>query len=109
MAERLFAELAPAGELEGFLVADLAAAMWRTGRAQRLEAQAFAGEEPDLPKLGLALRYHGSASRELFRVLRALEGLRRKKPAAEGAPESALPSDPDRPALLPPVAGLAWG
>jgi hypothetical protein len=110
MAERLFAELAPAGELEGFLVADLAAAMWRTGRAQRLEAQAFAGDEPDLHKLGLALRYHGSASRELFRVLRTLEGLRRRKPTPEGAaPEPARPADPEAPVPLPPVAGLAWG
>ena len=118
MAERLFAELAPAGELEGFLVADLAAAMWRTGRARRLEAQALAGDEPDAAKLDLALRYQGSASRELFRLLRALHGLRHRPLTAEPAqaPEAEEPvalamapagDAPDE--ILPEVAELAWG
>ena len=47
MAERLLADLAPAGELAAFLAADLAAAIWRTGRARRLELRAFAGDAPD--------------------------------------------------------------
>jgi hypothetical protein len=61
MAGRLFAELAPTGELEGFLMADLAAAMWRTGRARRFEADALAGDRPAAAKLELALRYQASA------------------------------------------------
>ena len=71
MARRLLGDLAPAGELASFLAGDLAAAMWRTGRARRLERQAFAGDVPDPDKLNLALRYGGSASRELYRALRA--------------------------------------
>lgn len=120
MAGRLFAEIAPAGELEGFLVADLAAAMWRTGRAQRLEAAALAGDEADEAKLGLALRYHGSASRELFRALRALQGLRRtpltlERPAAvladgrAGANDDAISAAAEPDTGVPEVAELAWG
>ena len=100
-AERLFAELAPAGELEGFLVADLAAAMWRTGRARRFEAEALAGAAPDEGKLELALRYQASASRDLFRLLRALQNLRRRPLVAEDAAAPA-PEVTD-------VAGVAWG
>jgi hypothetical protein len=101
MAGRLFAELAPTGELEGFLVADLAAAMWRTGRARRFEADALAGARPDEGKLELALRYQASASRDLFRLLRALQNLRRR-PLVE---EDAAAPAPD----VTDVAELAWG
>lgn len=101
MADRLFTELAPTGELEGFLVADLAAAMWRTGRARRFEADALAGERPDAGKLELALRYQASASRDLFRLLRALQNLRRRPLVAEDAAAPA-PEVTD-------VAELAWG
>jgi hypothetical protein len=115
----LFAELAPTGEVDGFLVANLAAAMWRTGRAHQLEGRACAGGEgPDERRLGLALRYHGSASRELFRSLRALQELRRRPLAVQpSAPASgAVPSTADEapmaaaaPGAIPAVARLAWG
>ena len=124
MAGRLFAEIGPAGELEGFLVADLATAMWRSGRARRLEAQALAGEEPDAARLELALRYQGSASRDLFRLLRALQGLRRRPltvaadpvaegvalpPAGDAVPEAGPPEIAASIPALPEVAELAWG
>ena len=101
MAQRLFAELAPTGELEGFLVADLAAAMWRTGRARRFEAEALAGAAPNASKLDLALRYQASASRDLFRLLRALQNLRRRPLM----PEDAAAPAPE----VTDVAELAWG
>jgi hypothetical protein len=87
---------------------------------------------PDPQRLGLALRYQGSASRELFHSLRALHELRHRPlgppqsealvpdQAAEPGPESieanaaATPAGP--PALsaggereLPAVAEIAWG
>ena len=116
MAERLLADLAPTGELAAFLAADLAAAIWRTGRARRLERQAFAGDVPDPDQLNLALRYGGSASRELHRALRALERLGRRpaptraeEPRAEEPrteePQTEGPQTDD----VPPVAALAWG
>ena len=92
MAERLLADLAPAGELASFLAADLAAAIWRTGRARRLELRAFAGDAPDPDKLNLALRYGGSASRELHRALRALDRLGR--PPAAPAANASRPGRP---------------
>jgi hypothetical protein len=123
LGTRLLAELAPAGEVETFLVARLAAAMWKTGRAERLEARAFAaGPEPDPRHLALALRYHGSASRELFRTLRELKDLRRgtlQSPAISPLPPAAgkgrgegdLPSPPaaDEPAEPLPTTLVAWG
>ena len=107
----------------GALVADLAAAVWRTGRARRLELRAFAGDEPDQPRLELALRYHGSALRELHRTLRALDLLRRRPLTSAPSPDQAEPAVPSVPAgrppagarggqpepALPPVADLAWG
>jgi hypothetical protein len=122
MAERILADLAPSGELASFLAADLAAAIWRTGRARRLERQAFAGDTPDADKLDLALRYGGSASRELHRALRALERLTRRPlapagrvpdaPAPDGARADAdeVPLRPARPSPPAPASpGLAWG
>ena len=125
MAERLLADLAPAGELAAFLAGDLAAAMWRTGRARRLERRAFAGDVPDPDKLNLALRYGGSASRELYRALRALDRLRHRPrpdhaaphPVPDGeAPERGSPRSRDRwrgrASVRRPsrrVAALAWG
>ena len=102
MAERLLADLAPAGELAAFLAGDLAAAIWRTGRARRLERQAFAGDAPDPDKLNLALRYGGSASRELYRALRALDRLRHRPHAAPApragwrSPQRGSPRSRDR-------------
>ena len=102
MAERLLADLAPAGELASFLAGDLAAAIWRTGRARRLERQAFAGDAPDPDKLNLALRYGGSASRELYRALRALDRLRHRPHAAPApragwrSPQRGSPRSRDR-------------
>ena len=91
LSTRLFAELAPAGELEGFLVARLAAAMWKTGRAERLEAQALAAlTGPDVGRLGLALRYQGSVARELSRCLRELRRLR-DAPLGEATPQRMRP------------------
>ena len=112
LAARLFAELAPTGEVDGFLVANLAAAMWRTGRAHRHESMACDGPGgPDERRLGLALRYHGSASRELFRSLRALQELRRRPLAAEPAvgrrpararwPPAPSPRSPSSPGAAP--------
>ena len=73
LAADVLAEIAPVGAVDGFLAARLAAAMWQTGRADRLEAQAFAaGELPDPDRLRLALRYRGSIGRDLFRTLREL-------------------------------------
>ncbi len=109
LATRLFAELAPTGEVDGFLVANLAAAMWRTGRAHQHESLACDGPGgPDERRLGLALRYHGSASRELFRSLRALQELRRRPLAAQPAVEN-QPMAAAAPDAIPAVARLAWG
>lgn len=73
LAADVLAEVAPVGAVESFLATRLAAAMWQTGRADRLEAQAFAaGELPDPDRLRLALRYRGSIGRDLFRTLREL-------------------------------------
>ncbi len=99
MAERLLADLAPAGELAAFLAGDLAAAIWRTGRARRLELQAFAGDAPDPDKLNLALRYGGSASRELYRALRAA---RPPRPQARRQSGEADRRAPQPPCPLPP-------
>jgi hypothetical protein len=58
LATGLLADLAPSDTLEACLVAQLAAAFWKAGRAERLESQAFqAGPEPDPDRLRLALRY----------------------------------------------------
>ncbi|MGE3292570.1 MAG: hypothetical protein AB7I59_03745 [Geminicoccaceae bacterium] len=114
LADSLDAELAPCGTLEGFLVARLTAAMWHTGRAERMEARAFAAAtDPDPERLRLAMRYRGSVQRELFRCLRALQELRSHPLAAEGdaggtgepgRPETAAaPADPAR------TAAVAWG
>lgn len=85
LAEGLFAELAPTGILDGSLVAHLAAALWKVGRAERLEAQAFhKGPTPDPDRLRLALRYQGSNRVTLFRCLRELRDLR-AHPLATGA------------------------
>ena len=109
LATRLFAELAPTGEVDGFLVANLAAAMWRTGRAHQHESLACDGPGgPDERRLGLALRYHGSASRELFRSLRAPQELRRRPLAAQPAVEN-QPMAAAAPDAIPAVARLAWG
>ena len=106
LTTRLFAELAPTGEVDGFLVANLAAAMWRTGRAHQFEGIACDGPSGlDERRLGLALRYHGSASRELFRSLRALADLRRR-PFTAQPPEASATSPPG---AIPAVARLAWG
>jgi hypothetical protein len=95
LALDLFTELSPAGTLDGFLVAQLTAALWKTGRAERLEAQAFAkGPVPDADRLRLALRYQGHNRLTLFRCLRELKDLRRE-------PLLALPPDP-APAAAPP-------
>ena len=103
LTTRLFAELAPTGEVDGFLVANLAAAMWRTGRAHQFEGMACDGPSGlDERRLGLALRYHGSASRELFRSLRALADLRRRPLAAQPAPAASAAA---RPARSPPSPG----
>ena len=99
MAERLLSDLAPAGELAAFLAGDLAAAIWRTGRARRLERQAFAGDAPDPEKLNLALRYGGSASRELYRALRALDRLGHRPASPAGRSQCA-------PAAMPTPAAL---
>jgi hypothetical protein len=112
LTTRLFAELAPTGEVDGFLVANLAAAMWRTGRAHQLEGIACDGDNGlDGRLLGLALRYHGSASRELFRSLRALQDLRRRPLAAQpAAPETeGAERPPMRPDFIPAITHLAWG
>ena len=86
LAGSLERELAPQGALEGFLVARLTAAMWHTGRAERMEARAFGeGPDPDPDRLRLAMRYQGSTGRELFRCLRSIQELRRRplaRPAA---------------------------
>lgn len=73
LAADVLAEIAPVGTVDSFLATRLATAMWQTGRADRLEAQAFAaGELPDPDRLRLALRYRGSIGRDLFRTLREL-------------------------------------
>ena len=102
LATALDSELAPRGTLEGFLVARLTAAMWHTGRAERMEARAFAaGADPDPDRLRLALRYRGSVQRELFRCLGALQDLRRRPlelPAERNEPAGhvdAVPVDAD--------------
>ena len=90
LAGSLESELAPQGALEGFLVARLTAAMWHTGRAERMEARAFGeGPDPDPDRLRLAMRYQGSTGRELFRCLRSLHELRRRPLARPAAPVSA--------------------
>ena len=61
LAGSLASELAPQGALEGFLVARLTAAMWHTGRAERMEARAFGeGPDPDPDRLRLAMRYRAA-------------------------------------------------
>ena len=118
LATTLEAELAPRGTLEGFLVARLTAAMWHTGRAERMEARAFAATaDPDPDRLRLALRYRGSVQRELFRCLRALQELR-CHPLALGNGDHDDTAEPGRheaaephPGAIDParVAVAAWG
>lgn len=125
LSGRLFAELAPEGELEGFLVARLAAVMWKTGRAERLETQALTAlAGPDPGRLGLALRYQGSVAREFRHSLRELRRLR-AAPLAETPTQAGITADPPSPADplspadapdqaadpegLPPAALAAWG
>lgn len=115
LADGLDAELAPHGTIEGFLVARLTAAMWHTGRAERMEARAFAAAtDPDPDRLRLAMRYGGSVQRELFRCLRALQELRRH-PLASVEAEAAGTAEPDHHDAAPPivdsarVAVAAWG
>ena len=83
---------------------------------------------PDPEKLNLALRYGGSASRELHRAIRALDRLRRPPaapagqlpsrpqaaphPVPDGEAAGAARRDPGTDAVaapVPPVAALAWG
>ena len=122
LARGLGDELAPRGALEGFLVARLTAAMWHSGRAERMEARAFAAApDPDPDRLRLALRYRGSVQRELFRCLGALQDLRRRPlelptectepPAADAADPSAGVSTISAlpPADLARIAVAAWG
>lgn len=108
LATGLDDELAPRSTLEAFLVARLTAAMWHTGRAERMEARAFAAAaDPDPDRLRLALRYRGSVQRELFRCLRALQELR-CRPLALGNGEYDDTAEPEiaNPAR---VAVAAWG
>jgi len=85
LAGQVLGELAPEGVIAGFLAARLAAAMWQTGRADQLEAQAFAaGAVPDADRLRLALRYRGSIGRDLFRTLRELREQRRATASSPG-------------------------
>ncbi|WP_418158897.1 hypothetical protein [Benzoatithermus flavus] len=115
LARSLFAELAPVGTLDGALVAHLAAALWKTGRAERLEAQAFArGANPNPERLRLALRYQGQNRLALFRCLQELKDLRRRplpSPPRDGAAASSLPSLPaeSQPEDLPPPPADASG
>ena len=116
LAAGLDDELAPRGTLEAFLVARLTAAMWHTGRAERMEARAFAAADPDPDRLRLALRYRGSVQRELFRCLRALQELR-CRPLALGNRDHDDTAEPERHAAEPSpdaidpirLAIAAWG
>lgn len=102
LAADVLAEVAPVGAVDGFLATRLAAAMWQTGRADRLEAQAFAaGELPDPDRLRLALRYRGSIGRDLFRTLRELRP--QLQAAATARAEVVSSSAPSPTAPLPPT------
>ncbi len=102
LAADVLAEVAPLGTVDGFLATRLAAAMWQTGRADRLEAQAFAaGELPDPDRLRLALRYRGSIGRDLFRALRELrphlQAAATARAEVASSPTSSLATPPPTP------------
>ncbi len=92
----LRAELAPAGPLQEHLAGQIAAAIWRARRSDRIEAELFdyyleqgrrgSDSAPDFGLLVIrdrngaraldtVLRYRGSVQAELFRALAALKAL----------------------------------
>ncbi len=99
----LVAEIEPATELGAQLVRRLAAALWKQGRADRLEAKLFAWTATpkvihagryreidaeanfDLARFAALQRYHAALSREVSRLLRELR-LLKAEPLAEAAP-----------------------
>ncbi len=121
----LFAELEPGTELEGQLVRRLAAALWKQGRADRLEAKLFAWTatpkvihagryQPvdaeanfDLARFAAVQRYQAQLGREVSRTLRELRLLKQEPPAdarnePEPAPASAdPPGEPTRSIVRP--------
>ena len=115
LAAALHEELAPAGPLQEHLAGQIALAIWRARRSDRIETELFNYYlEKDrvggatVPNFGLLvirdrngaraldtlLRYRGSVQAELFRALAALKTLQ-----AEAAATT-----PSKPAILPPVA-----
>jgi hypothetical protein len=98
----LIEELAPLGALQAVLAQRIAAAAWRLGRADRLEAEVLAERRYGDAGPGLALirdgngtrsfetvqRYRGAALAELMRSLRTLKALQKavQPPACAAAP-----------------------
>ncbi len=114
LAAALREELAPAGPLQEHLAGQIALAIWRARRSERIETELFnfylEKDRPHgqlVPDFGLLvirdrngaraldtlLRYRGSVQTELFRALAALKALQAE--AATTAPQ---------PQLLPPAA-----
>jgi hypothetical protein len=117
----LMEELAPDGALQAALAQRVVSAVWRLGRAERLEAELFAENQLAGRSLGLALirdgngarsfdtllRYRGTATAELWRALRTLKALQAEQaeaPRPMRAPEKnagalavapATPSEPE--------------
>jgi hypothetical protein len=113
MAAALRADLAPVGPLQEHLAGQIALAIWRSRRSERIETELFNyylekdapfdGEGPDLGLLVIRdrngaraldtlLRYRGSVQTELFRALAALKALQAEAvaaPAAAGLPPPA--------------------
>jgi len=107
LGERLGSELQPVGELEGLLVEQIIAAVWRLRRLRRVEASIFAWEldnvvtVPDKSMLGLSFirdansanafsklsRYETTIERSLYRALHELQRLQ----AARRAEGSVIP------------------
>jgi hypothetical protein len=107
LQERLVAELAPVDEVDGWLVARIAAAMWKAARAERMEVElvAAAAAAPglahplarvDVARFLAALRYQRQATREVHACLAGLArrgGARPQVPAAGGG-EDLVPGPP---------------
>ncbi len=118
----LVAETEPGTELEAQLVRRLASALWKQGRADRLEAKLFAWTatpkvihggryQPvdaeaafDIARLDALRRYRAGAGREVSRCLRELRLLRAEPPAeARNEPE---PATPEAAPPTPPAAAV---
>lgn len=107
LGQDLAEELRPDGMLASFLVARLAGLMWKSRRADALEAQAFAAGTPEPPRLDLALRYQAAVARGFQASLRQLRLLRTQPLAAPLEPRPVARSRRDRTAWAEPTQAPA--